>query len=68
MGKNGDLDLLSRGKAIDLADEADVRRWAARFCLTPNELRETIEEAGAFRAGRNAELDALLARLGGTGS
>ena len=63
----GELDLLSRGDALDLADEANVSRWAARFCLTPNELRETIEDAGAFSA-RSAELDALLARLGGTGS
>ena len=32
--------------AVDVADEAALRRWASRLCVTPNELLEILEENG----------------------
>ena len=35
-----------RGETIDVSNEAEVRNWARRLHLTPNELREMIDEVG----------------------
>ena len=33
-------------RADGFPDEAELRLWARRLCVTPNELREMIEEEG----------------------
>ncbi len=51
MSEDVDLDRRSwLDESIDPANETDLRRWAARYCVTPNELREILEEIGDRRA------------------
>ena len=33
-------------ETLDMNDESQMRDWARRLCVTPNELREMIEEMG----------------------
>jgi hypothetical protein len=43
---------------IDLANHADLNAFAARLCVTPNELREIIEEMGERDFHRTPDLGA----------
>jgi hypothetical protein len=50
-------------ETIDSTNEAEVRRWAARLCVTPAELREIIAEIGDRTARVATECGVPLVNL-----
>ena len=48
---------------LDLNDDSQIRDWARRLCVTPNELREMIEELGDRPARIATELGLPLRSL-----
>jgi len=52
---------------IDVTNEEDIRQWARRLCVTPNELHEMIEEIGDNSARMATEFGLPLRDLLGVG-
>ena len=50
-------------ETIDLSNDRDVREWARRLCLTPDELREMVEDLGNSSARIATEFGLPLRRL-----
>ena len=48
---------------LDVEDDTQIRDWARRLCVTPNELREMIEEMGDRPARIATELGLPLRSL-----
>ncbi|MFI4974782.1 MAG: DUF3606 domain-containing protein [Caulobacterales bacterium] len=51
-------------ETIDVTNDADVREWATRLCVTPNELREMVEELGDRTARVATEVGIPVRNLG----
>jgi len=52
-------------ETIDVTNEAEVRSWARRLHVTPNELIEIIEECGDRTARVATEVGVPMRAIGG---
>ena len=63
MGDAFDTSGWTSADPLDIGDDAQIRDWARRLCVTPNELREMIEELGDRPARIATELGLPIGRL-----
>jgi uncharacterized protein DUF3606 len=64
-GERGKRGAWRPGETIDVTNDVEVREWAKLLCVTPNELREIIEEIGDRSARVATECGVPLSALSG---